>query len=169
MQQESNITDRVAGLESAVGSMQRTFANHAHNGNDSNRTSFVDVAQKKVWVPYTLAGTSAAVSANYSTFYTAAFRCVVTGFTEVHCVAGTGGASSVQLERLTAAQAPGSGVAALSSAPSLTATINTVQSAIVSSNPSSKTLAIGDRLALLLGGTPTSVANVTVVVELTLI
>lgn len=164
-----NLASRVAAVEASVASMQGRVTDHFHNGSDASLVNFRSIAQKKVLVPWTLPGATAAVAANYSTFFTAAGRCSVTGLTEVHCVAGTdSGSVTLQLEHLTGTLAPGSGTGVLSAVLSLRATVNTVrvgtlvQGSVVS-------LAAGDRLALLLGGTPTSVANVTVVVELTLI
>lgn len=149
---------------------------HVHNGIDSLQVDYTALSNKFFLVPHTIYGLDAAAVANYSIFFIAADPCVVTGFTEVHTTAGTDvGTVTIQLEKLTGTTAPGSGTVLLNTALSMKATANTVQtgSLVTSSNPAVQNtttyLAKGDRLALKRAGVFSDVANVTVVVKLTLV
>ena len=95
--------------------------------------------------------------------------CYVSAFYEVHQTAGTdGSAVTLMLEKLTGTTALDSGSDVLSATLSLKATANTVQTGSLSATFPNRNLALGDRLALEDTGVLTSVANVTVFVELTL-
>jgi hypothetical protein len=142
---------------------------HTHNGVDTNQIPFDNLSQKKVYVHWTLPGSSAATAANYGVFWIAPVACTVIGFAEVHEVAGTaGGTVSLQLERLQGTEAPGSGDELLASALSLKSTANTVQYGNIkltrSAGRALANLAAGDRLCLKDSGTLTSLSNVTVLV-----
>lgn len=140
---------------------------HRHSGSDSQKVIFADLYQRKVWVHHTIAGTAAATAGNYGVFFIAPFACVLTSFREVHQTAGTDvGAVTLQLEKLTGTQALDAGAAMLSTALSLKATINSVQTAILTVTKANRNLSLGDRLAMKDAGTLTAVANVTVVLEL---
>ena len=92
------------------------------------------------------------------------------GFKEVHETAGTdGSAVTVTLEKLTGTQAPDAGTVLLSSALSLKAIANTVQTGTLVSTVSSRNFNAGDRLCLKDAGVLTTVANVTVIVEVIII
>jgi hypothetical protein len=89
---------------------------------------------------------------------------------EIHAVAGGSGAT-VNLERLVAGTAPGSGIAILTTAISLVTTANTSQSTaasniITTAGTSGTQLAAGDSLGFVLAGTLTGLANCTVQVSL---
>jgi len=71
---------------------------------------------------------------------------------------------TLQVEKLTGTTAPGSGTSLLTTAFNLKSTINTVVTGVLTPTVGAIQLAAGDRLALKLSGTPTSVANVTVTV-----
>lgn len=148
---------------------------HTHNGSDSVKFPYSNLTNKFFEVAWTLPGASAAIAVNYGTFYIALKPCFVSGFSEVHQVAGSnGGAVTLQLERLQGTEAPDSGDALLQTALSLKATANTVQNAklVKTSYPTVQNntlfLNTGDRLCLKDSGTLTDVSNVTVVVLLTL-
>lgn len=146
------------------------LADHFHNGFDSSPIPWENITGRKLYIAQTIQGTNAATAANYSTFFIAPFAVQVTDVREVHAVLGTdGGAVTLQLEKLTGTTAPGSGVAVLNTALSLKATINTIQVGTLTTTLDNRSLVQNDRLALLKAGTLTSVANVTVVVELTII
>lgn len=143
---------------------------HFHTGFDVSQVSWGDLSNRYLYIQQTIYGTDAATAANYSTFWIAPFTVQVTNFYEVHATAGTdGSAVTLQLEKLTGTQAPGAGNTMLSTALSLKATINTVQTATLTTTLANRSLAKGNRLALLKAGTLTSVANVTVLVELQVI
>lgn len=149
---------------------QPELIDHQHNGFDSTQVNFRDIVQKKFWVMHTIYGTDAATAGNYSTFFIAPMKCYVSAFQEVHAVLGTdGSAVTVGLEKLISTTAPGSGLAILTTDLSLKATINIVQTAILTTTLASRSLVAGDRLALKKTGTVTSVANVTVITELTIV
>ena len=136
---------------------------HIHNGIDSPRISQSDITRKSTVLTYTLFGTQAATAGNYSVFFTAPYAMSVSKITESHAVLGTdGGAVSLDIEKLTGTTAPGSGTKITSAVIDLKGTINTVVTASLSTTIGVVQLAVGDRLALLLTGTPTSVANVNV-------
>lgn len=144
---------------------------HSHNGVDTNQIPFDNLSQKKVYVHWTIPGSSAATASNYGVFWIAPVACTVTGFAEVHEVAGTaGGTVSLQLERLQGTEAPGAGDDLLNSALSLKSAANTVQyGSITKSRTSGRglaNLAAGDRLCLKDSGTLTTLSNVTVVVTI---
>ena len=143
---------------------------HTHNGFDSNSINFLDIRRRRIWIPWTIPGTSAATAANYGVFWIAPFACTLVEFREVHQTAGTdAGAVTLQLEKLTGTQALDAGVTMLNATLSLKATINSVQTATLTNTFANRNLARGDRLALLDAGTLTAVANVTVVAEFVII
>lgn len=142
---------------------------HFHNGFDASRIDYSDIYRKKVRLFHTIQGTAAATAANYGVFFIVPFTCVLTKFQEVHQTLGTDpGAVTLNLEKLTGTQALDAGAAMLSTALSLKATINTVQTGTLTETLANRNLAIGNRLAMLDAGTLTSVANVTIMVELEL-
>ncbi len=136
---------------------------HAHTGLDSNKVDFQNLTNKSMVLPYTLFGTQAATAGNYSVFFTSPYSVNVSQVTEVHTALGTdGGSVSLQIEKLTGTVAPGSGTALLATAFNLKSTINTVVTGALTNTVGAVQLNVGDRLALKLTGTPTSVASVTV-------
>lgn len=158
--------DRVAALEKQA----QSPPTHYHNGFDSNNISYFDIATKQLYVWWTLPGTTPATAGNYGVFLIVPVPALVVGFKEVHAVLGTdGSAVTLDLEKLTGATAPGSGVSALASTLSLKATVNTVQTATITGTSTNKTLSGGDRMALKLTGTPTSVAGLSVLLTLQLV
>ena len=143
---------------------------HYHDGRDSNRIYYNDLFQKKLQFCHTIVGTMAATAANYGVFFIAPAACYLSKFQEVHKVAGSdGSAVTITLEKLTSTVAPDSGTVMLTTALSLKSTINIVQSGILATSLATLNLAAGDRLCLKDVGTLTDVANVTVLVELTLV
>lgn len=146
---------------------------HSHNGSDSLQLAYDLLTNKYFAVTWSLPGTSPATAGNYGVFFTAHTPCIVQGATEVHQTKGTdGSAVSVQIERLTGITAAGSGTALLNTAFNLKGADNTVQtgSIVSSTNPNVQQattfLALNDRLALKLIGTPTAIVGLTVVIKL---
>jgi len=151
---------------------------HVHNGTDAPQIDYSDITGKYYVTAHTIVGTAAATSGNYNTFFTALFPCIVMQISEVHSVAGTaGGGCSVKVEKLTSGTAPGSGILLNNAAFDLQSTINTPVFAKLldgslkgtytttgNSQVRDVSLATGDRLALKLTGTPTTVSNVTITV-----
>lgn len=164
-QQIREIINRIENLENSP-----NMPDHRHTGFDASMVRFGDIKGRKIWVTHNIVGTDAATASNYSTFFINQMgSCYVSGFWEVHATAGSdAGSVTIGLEKLTGTTAPGSGTDVLSSALSLKATANTVQEGTLTPTIANKALAIGDRLALEDTGTLTGVANVTVLVELTL-
>lgn len=158
------LKQRVDALE------QKPLATHMHTGTDMNRVFWRDLSEKKVFISHTVVGADAATAANYGVFWVAPSKGYVNGFKEVHQTAGTdGGAVTVTLEKLTGTQAPDAGTALLSSTLSLKAIANTVQTGTLTTTVSSLNFNAGDRLCLKDAGVLTTVANVTVLVEVIII
>ena len=129
-----------------------------------------NLRNKKLIVSHTIVGTAAATAANYGIFFIAPFPCFVVNVYEVHQTLGTdAGAVTLQIERLQGTEALDAGDAILTTALSLKATINTVQTATMVNAPTTRMtrrLSAGDRLAMKDAGTLTTLANVTVTIEL---
>lgn len=140
---------------------------HVHNGADSQQINFKNLVGRFEFLNEVLPGTSAATSGNYGVIFTAPYKCSFMGATEVHSTKGTGGACTLQIEKLTGTTATGSGINLLATPFDLTAVINTVQKGMLAIVPKTVlSLNAGDRLGLSLTGTPTSVAQVCVVIQL---
>lgn len=104
-----------------------------------------------------------ATAANYDVIFTALFPCELIAVAESHRVLGTnGGAVTLDIEKLTSGQALDAGAALLDSTFSLKSTINTPVIKRSDAMSSSRTLNIGDRIALKDAGTLTAVAGVSV-------
>lgn len=149
-------------------------ADHRHNGVDTPKVTYKDIDQKKLYIVHTIQGTAAATATNYGVFFIAPVACYVSGFREVHQTAGSdASAVTVTLEKLTGTTAPDSGTVLLTSALSLKATANTVQTGTIVSTMTNgifdKKLNASDRLCLKDSGVLTAVANVTILLELTII
>lgn len=160
----------ITQLQEDISQQQTDAIQHDHNGNNSTVVPFLNIKQKKFWVVHTLYGTAPATAGNYSQFFICPAACVITGFQESHTTAGSDtSAVTLQLEKLVSTIAPGSGLAVLATPLSLKTTANVPQTGAFPVTPGNRSLVLGDRLALLLAGTPTSVANLTVNLELTLV
>lgn len=143
---------------------------HQHTGFDASNVTWANITGKKLYVSHTIQGTAAATATNYGVFFIAPFACYISGFKEVHQTAGTdGGAVTLTLEKLSGTTAPDSGSVMLASTLSLKGTANTVQTGTLTTTLANRNLAIGDRMCLKDAGVLTSVANVTVLCELTVI
>lgn len=167
-----NPQDEIQKLWAAIKNLQSNpvLPDHYHNGFDASRVYFADINLKKLYVHHTIQGTNAATAANYGVFFIAPCQLTVTAFTEVHQTAGTdGGAVTLQLEKLASGVAPDSGQTILSAALSLKTTINTPQSGTMTTTTANRSLSKGQRLCMKDSGALTSVANVSVIVELTIV
>lgn len=113
-------------------------------------------------------GALAQTAANYlAPFFVAQRGYRVVEVRERHEVAGSdAGAVTVDVNKVPDGTAPGSGTSVLSSAFSLKATANTLQTATLSSTLANLILRDGDALALESSGTLTAVVGVTVTVLL---
>lgn len=121
---------------------------------------------ERTMIEASLFGATPATAANYSTFFIADRAYQVELIQEVHGTAGSdGGTVSLDVTKDTGTTAPAGGSSVNSVTFNLKATANTVQSSIAVASGVSQ-LAVGDRLALKLTGTPTSLANVQVQVSL---
>ena len=146
------------------------FRAHQHTGTDSIKVIYSDLDKKKLWVHHTIQGTAAATLTNYGVFWIAPVACFVTKFQEVHQTAGSdGSAVTLTLEKLTGTTAPDSGTVLLTTALSLKATANTVQTGTLVTTIASYSMNAGDRLCLKDAGTLTAVDNVTVLTEITIV
>lgn len=144
---------------------QNRIPRHTHDGISSDKLTLDSIAQRTVPLYWTIPGAQAATATNYGVVWIADKTCVVTGFQEIHQTAGTdGSAVTLQLEKLTGTEAPGSGSELLSTALSLKATANTLQEADLVETITTRQLLAGDRLCLKDAGTLTSVANLTVLI-----
>lgn len=171
MEPKTKIDERFDELQKQIDELnKKPLEDHYHTGFDVSRIYWSDINQKKQIFNWTIQGPDAATAAYYSVIWVAPFACYINSFKEVHQTAGTdGGAVTLMLEKLTGTQAPDSGVDVLSSTLSLKATANTVQTGTITSTLANRTLAGNDRLCLKDTGVLTSVANVTVVVEIIII
>ena len=134
----------------------------------TDKIDFRDLRGKKFYIHHTIYGTDAATAGNYGVFWIVPFDCTITEIREVHQTAGTdAGAVSLQIEKLTGTQALDAGVATLSTAFDLKGTINSVNTGALTTTLADLRLVRGDRLAMDDAGTLTSVANVTVIIEVT--
>lgn len=114
-----------------------------------------------------LPGTQPATAGNYSTFFIADRNYIVESVSEIHGTAGSdGSAVTLDITKDTGTTAPAGGSSVLSSGTfNLKATANTLQT-IAGVATGVGQLAVGDRLALKLTGTPTAVASLMVEVAL---
>jgi len=98
-----------------------------------------------------------------ATIWNAPEACKLAGVVERHKVLGTdGGAVTISVAKDPSATAPGAGTGLLTAALSLKTTNNTNQSGTLSATPSDLTFAAGDGLSVVLAGTMTAVAGVSV-------
>jgi len=134
---------------------------HQHTGVDGS-----PILQTTVRVNHVLINTEPATAGNYSVFFYADTPLTILSISEVHTTAGSSGSAvTLQVERLTGTQAPGAGTTLLTAGFNLRATANTVQTGTLI-NTSQRQLQKGDRLGLVLTGTPTAVANLLITVVL---
>ncbi len=139
---------------------------HVHNGSDSSPVSFLNLINRQWIVDYVLPGTSPATAGNYSVFCIVPIACHISQILEAHTTAGSdAGAVTLNIEHLTGTAAPGAGTNLLKTAFNLKATANTVQTGVLTTF-NLLNLNANDRLALVLTGTPTSLANLTVMLTL---
>ena len=142
--QLNNLATRIDGLIA-----NPLMPDHQHTGFDVTKVRWFDLAEKKVIIPFTLHGTSAATTTNYGVFFILPWDAVLIGFKEVHETAGTdGGTVTLQLEKLTGTQALDAGAEMLSTALSLKTAVNTVVSGTLSGTLANRSLKRGHRLAL---------------------
>lgn len=158
--------DQVAGINGvAVGAKGAEIPVADVTGNLTN--AGVKMANTFI-IPITLDGATAATAANYGVFFIAPFACEVVSVRENHTTAGNdAGAVTLDIEKLTGTQASGAGVAVLGATKiNLKGTAETVQAPALTATGANKQLAIGDKLNLLDAGTLTTLAGVSVTVEL---
>lgn len=138
------------------------FIKHKHTGNDFSQSLLQDF-----FITHTLFGTQAATAGNYGPFFIAPYPCQVMSVQEVHTTAGTDGSDvTLQVERLQGTEASGAGDDLLGTALNLKGTADTVQTGDLTAAKTNRQLVEGNRLGLVLSGTPTSVNNVVVTVWL---
>lgn len=141
---------------------------HTHNDADSPAVDYSNIKNRLETLHVVISGTSAATAANYGMIFIAPYTAMFVGAYEVHGTLGTSGSAvSVQIEKLVGTQASGSGTSLLAAGFNLKSAINTVQTAslaVITKN--NFALNKGDRLGLVLTGTPTSVAQLVIVAQL---
>lgn len=168
-----NQEQRIEQLEKMVNNLQGHFITHTHNMVGTQPISYKNLINKPFFtVPVYLPGTSPATSGNYGIFFTFPSGGIITGISEVHGTAGTDSGSVVLgIEKLTGTQASGAGIDLLATDFNLKATHNTVQTGtlimtLATNSMQNVNFNTGDRLGLVLTGTPTSIADLVVVVTL---
>lgn len=117
----------------------------------------------KTFAVANLPGTMPATAANYGTFFTAPWPCVVKSVRAVHGTASSSG--TVMVEKLVSGQAKDAGVDLLSAAISTAGTASIIRAGVLA-GAASTPLNAGESLGLVNGGTLTSGAALTVTVEL---
>jgi len=117
------------------------------------------------YITVNLAGVSAQTAGNYGVFFTAYKSCEISAVYETHSVAGSS-TPTLQIEKLLSGVAMGSGDTLLSSAYALSSTANIpiLKRGIDLTNK--RGLAYGDRLALKVSGTLTSLEGLQVTLYL---
>lgn len=147
-------------LQAQINNLQGQLLRHTHNT--------IDGTQKIALGEFTsvsLPDTQSQTSTNYGLFFVATRPCFIKAISEVHTTAGTNGSPvTLQIERLQGTTAPGAGTNMLSTAFDLKGTANTVQRGVLIPTPTG--LNQGDRLALKVSGTLTSLKGVCVTVDL---
>lgn len=167
-----DLEKRIEGIDSWIQkkSSDPLIVDHFHDGYDTSQIEYTKIKNKVLYINHTVYGTDAATATSYGVFFIVPAPCVIISFQEVHQTAGTdGSAVGLNLEKLTGTEALGSGDEVLSANLSLKATINTVQTGVLSTTLSSRSFTTGDRLALKDSGTLTSIAGVTVKVEISIL
>lgn len=102
-----------------------------------------------------------------SVFFVAPVKCMVVKFMEVHGTAGNhASAVTASIERLQGTEASTAGDNLCTSEVNLKGTADTVQTGTLTTTASTKTLAAGDRLGLLLTGDSQTLATMVVTVQL---
>ena len=109
-----------------------------------------------------LYATAAATSTNYDSFFNADFDLEIIAVEESHRQAGTDLPVTLDIYKLTTGQALGSGVTVLSTTFNLASTAETPVRVTPTTTRSNRILKRGDRLGMVLSGTPTSVNQLTV-------
>lgn len=94
-----------------------------------------------------------------NTIFTANEDYKVTGVVYVPTIAGTGGAATIDVKKCTGTQLPSAGTTVVTAAANLVGTINTPQALTLSATAANLVLASGERLAIDLTGTLTSVVG----------
>jgi hypothetical protein len=117
-------------------------------------------------VTLTLFGANAATAANYSTFFSSSQTYGIISIIESHSANSTSGTLQVQL--LKDGIAPGSGIDILDSTIDLAANANSVQEGVLKQGVDFN-ISNGDRLALVDGGTLTSLTDLQVTIILKVI
>lgn len=125
------------------------------------------IVPQRVVASVNVPGTAAATAGNYPVFFVADAAYQVVSVQERHETAGAdAGAVTVMLKKVPSGTAKASGTDTLSAGINLKATADTNQSGALHATVANYQLAAGDSLALVTTGTLTSVAGVTVSVEL---
>lgn len=115
---------------------------------------------------FEVTGNSLGSSSTSQTLFLADAAYKVTAFSETHGTASSAG-GTMQVEKATGTQAIASGTNLLTGTLSTATTANTPQSGTLIATSATLTMAAGNRLNLILGGTLTSLANCSVVCTMT--
>lgn len=111
-----------------------------------------------------LSGTAPVTASQYERFWTAPAKCVVDSVTATWSVASSSG--TLQIEKVPSGTAQGSGTNLLSATISTAGAANTNTAGTLSTTAATVELASGDSLALVNGGTLTSLTDLQVTVGL---
>jgi hypothetical protein len=148
---------------------------HTHNGADSQRINFKNIANRSEFINFDLPGSQGQTTNNWGVIFTAPYACAVIGITEVHQTAeSTATTMTVQLEKLSGTTASGSGIALLVTPFNLKSTANTVQTGTLNTTSANTgltafNLVTGDRLGLALtttGSAPATLIGVNIIIQL---
>ena len=138
-----------------------------NENNNSNEVRIEQLPRQFFTVSAVVQDTSAATAANYGVFFIAPFSCEVIETWESHKTAGSdAGAVTLDIEKLTSAQALDDGVSMLTSTFNLKSTANTPVRVKSTTTVLNQFIEPGHRLALKDSGTLTAVAHVCVTVLL---
>lgn len=147
-------------VEQKLIELDQKMNRHRHETIDGtslvNKTSFITVS---------LPDTQSQTASNYGLIFVATRPCAIKAISEVHTTAGSS-TPTLQVERLTGTTALGAGSLVLETAFDLAGTANTVQRGEIIPTGNVVGLSLGDRLALRVSGTLTSLKGVCVTIEL---
>lgn len=146
--------DVVTDTFTATGNMAITTADKLTVGGN--------IIPQEIVITYPLSATT--VDAN---IFVADDAWIVTSIEEVHTVAGNdGSAVTLMVDKCTTTDAPGAGTDMIQAVIDLKGTANTTQTGTLSATPADYTLADGDRIAVDVSGTLTSLAGGVLVIHM---
>lgn len=139
---------------------------HTHSGVDSPRVQYPDIADRKIYVHYTVTNEEATNASAYGVFFIAPETCYVSGVKESHGTASSG-AATFQVVRMADGVDIHTGTAVLNDVISGTAAANTVQTGVATTVIENIQLKKNDRLGIKPIGDLAAIEDVAFITEIT--